>query len=395
MKRKVLVLNHFAVLRGSAGGTRHVELFSRLEGWDACILAADRNVQTRKRESHRERGFRTVPTTPFSGSYPSRVVNWTSYAFSAFSAGLLRREAPNIVYGSSPHLLTGLAAWAIARLRKARFIFEVRDIWPLVLVEMETLRTSSPIYKGLEFLERFLYRRADRIVILAEGTAGRLAECGVPPARVSFIPNGAEPSDFLPTISRDEARARLRVSGFVFVYAGAHGEANGLDLLIDAAAQSQDELPDVTFLLLGDGPSKPDLVRRAEVENLSNVLFRDSVPKDALADIFSGCDAGIHVLADVPLFRYGVSPNKLYDYMAAGLPVLTNTPGEVSQLVSQAKSGVAVEPNGLMEGVRRVRAANETERHEWSESGRVFMEEHRSRTVLAKQLESLLNEVAS
>jgi glycosyltransferase involved in cell wall biosynthesis len=394
MKKRVLVFNHFAVQRGAAGGTRHVELFGRLENWDACIIAADRNLQTGRREPSHSPGFRTVPTTPTSGSYMTRVINWISYAFGALIAGVFDTRRPTIVYGSSPHLLAPLAALAVARLRRARFVLEIRDIWPLILAEMGLLDADSGVYRALEWIERFLYRKADAIVVLAEGSAARLGKCGVKPSKICVIPNGAEPSDFIPKTPRDEMRTRLSLTGFVFVYAGAHGEANGLDLVLDAAREIRGDLDDVSFLLVGDGTAKTKLMRRAVDEQLTNVLFLDPIPKVDIPDVLGAADAGLHVLTDVALFRYGVSPNKVYDYMAAGLPVLTNTPGEVTSLVDLAGSGIGVEPDQLAEGVGRMRGAGSDSWVRWGASGKAFMDGHRSRTGLARSLETLLDDVA-
>ena len=136
------------------------------------------------------------------------------------------------------------------------------------------------------------------------------------------------------------------------MYAGAHGPANGLDALLDAAAGVRDL--EVDFVLLGDGVAKPDLQRQAAQRGLTNVRFLDSVPKSAMPRVLAAADVGVHCLADVPLFKYGVSPNKMYDYMAAGKPVLTNTDGDVGQLVAGARSGLAVRPDELSIGVRRI-----------------------------------------
>jgi glycosyltransferase involved in cell wall biosynthesis len=323
-----------------------------------------------------------------------RVINWVSYSVGAFVVGLFDRHRPTVVYGSSPHLLAGLAAWGVARLRGSRFVLEIRDIWPLILAEMEALSPASATYRALERLEGFLYRKADAIVVLAEGTATRLTESGVEASKICFIPNGAEPSDFVASTPRAEMRKRLSLSGFVFVYAGAHGEANGLDLVLDAASEVQGELPEVRFLLVGDGPAKAKLMRRAATEGLANVMFLDPVPKVDIPDIFGAADAGLHVLADVALFRYGVSPNKVHDYMAAGLPVLTNMPGEVTRLVELAGAGIGVEPAQLVEGVRRIHDAPSEVRASWAGSGKLFMEEKRSHAALAQRLEDLLNDVA-
>ena len=395
MKKRVLVLNHFAARQGSPGGSRHIQLFSRLQRWDACIIAADRNLSTGKKVPGDGQTFRTVPTTPFSARYLSRVINWCSYTLGAFLIGLIDKPRPTIVYGSSPHLLAGGAAWAVARLRGARFVLEIRDIWPLILAEMGALSPDSLTYRALRLLEEFLYSKADSIVVLTEGTATRLRELGVDASKICVIPNGAEPSDFVASSTRDEVRQRLCVSGFVFVYAGAHGEANGLDFVLEAARELQHEPSEIQFLLVGSGPAKAALVRRAAADGLTNVTFMDPVPKAAIPDILEAADAGLHVLADVPLFRYGVSPNKVNDYMAAGLPVLTNTPGEVARLVELAGAGIGVSPNQLVEGVRRVHGAGEDVRARWGESGRRFIQENRSPSVLAHRLEGLLDDVST
>ncbi|WP_396230997.1 glycosyltransferase, partial [Frankia sp. EI5c] len=125
-----------------------------------------------------------------------------------------------------------------------------------------------------------------------------------------------------------------------------------------------------------------------------NVRFHDAIPKDRMAALLGAVDAGLHVLADVELFRYGVSPNKLFDYMAAGLPVITNTPGEVSEIVTAAGAGVCCEPNGLADAVREVIAAGPRRRAEWGASGRSYMSRTRSRTALGGRLQELLDGLA-
>ncbi len=308
MTRRVVVLNHFAAPRGAPGGTRHVELFGRLRGWDAIVLSSRVNYFTRSASRLDDQLFRTVPVLPYQGNGVARILNWASYAVAALVAAA-RLPRPDVVYASSPHLLTGLAGWALARLRRASFVLEVRDLWPVVLVEMGQLSAESWLYRVLKGLERFLYRRADVIVVMADGVRRQLVEGeGVPPDRVFLIPNGAEPEDFEPPAAPDELKKRYGLAGTVFAYTGAHGPANGLQALLDAAAEVKDELPYVRFLLVGDGVAKRSLVERAEAEGLDNVVFREPVPKNEMAALLGAVDVGLHVLADVPLFRYGVSP---------------------------------------------------------------------------------------
>ncbi len=169
------------------------------------------------------------------------------------------------------------------------------------------------------------------------------------------MPNGSDPAMFAVDDDRDTLRQRYGMTGFAVVYAGAHGPANGLGLVLDAAEQLQNDAPDVEFVLVGDGVDKEALVAEAAQSGLTNVRFLDPIPKSEMPGLLAAADAGLHVLADVPLFRYGVSPNKLFDYMAAGLPVVTNCPGEVEAIVTSAEAGIAVEPDEIDVAVRKIR----------------------------------------
>ena len=391
-RHRVLVLNHFAVPRGEPGMTRHAELFSSVRGWDATIIAANRNLYTRATWSTDDEMFRSVPVTNYANNGPARVLNWISYAVGALAVGLRLRDL-DLVYASSPHLLAGLSGCVLARIKRVPFVFEVRDLWPQVLVDMGRLAESSLQYSILRRLERFLYRHAAAIVVLAEGSRAGVIAAGGEADRVVHIPNGADPQDFSVDERRETLRASYGMDGVVFLYAGAHGPANGLDAVLDAAEAVSTTDPSIRFWLVGDGIAKQGLVTDAARRRLTNVFFHDPVPKSEIPRLLAAADIGLHVLADVPLFHYAISPNKLFDYMAAGRPVLTNTPGEVAALVQKAGAGLAVEPRGIAEGAREMAASSPAQRDAWGGNGRAFVAEHRSRETLAKQLEQLLDEI--
>lgn len=371
-----------------------MELTGRLEGWDTTILAASRNLFTRSMQPEAQvAGLRTVWTTPYWGNGPARVLNWLCYAFGSFIAGM-RGDRPDVVLASIPHPFTAVAGWAIARLRHARFVLEIRDLWPEVLGDTGRLRPSSLPYRLLHRIHRSLCGRADAVVVLAKGVEETLVRDGIPAECLHFIPNGADPDDFTPTRPRDELRRWYGFGGFTLVYAGAHGPANGLDLVLDAAKELAHAPDDIRFVLVGDGLAKDALVERANREQLRNVAFLDPIPKSEVPDLLAAADVGLHVLADVPLFRYGVSPNKLFDYMAAGLPVLTNTGGEVAELVTSNGAGIVTDPMGLAAGARQMASASEEQRRRWGSAGRRFMAEHRSHRLLASRLQELLDSLA-
>jgi glycosyltransferase involved in cell wall biosynthesis len=386
----VAVLNHYARPRSASGGTRHVDLFGALTKWDSIVIASDRSYLTPETRDDADELVRMVRTIAYKGAGGRRMLNWLSYAVAALIV-CMRGKPPSVVYGSTPHLLAPVAGWLVARRYRVPFILEVRDLWPQILVEMDRLVPNSWTYRVLSTIEEWLYRRAVRIVVLAEGVRSELVRRGVDGAKILVIPNGAAPTDFAVGAPRDKLRDRYQFRDTVFVYAGAHGPANGLDLLLNAAELVRDDSPEARFVLFGDGPSKAELIATARSRGLDNVEFRDPVPKSAMPEVLAAADVGVHVLADVPLFRYGVSPNKVVDYMAAGLPVLTNSPGVVGDLVASAGAGVVVEPGELEKGIRALLCLSSEERAARGDAGRVYIARERSPAVLAERLEALLD----
>lgn len=393
MKKNVVVFNHFAVTKGHAGGTRHVELFDLLaDEWDYMLVAADRNLFSRESVHATSGAFRSVRTTPYRGNGPGRILNWVSYSVSAFVVGV-RQPQLDVVYASSPHLLAGLAGFILARIRRAGFVLEIRDLWPQILVDMGRMRSTSISYRILRSLELFLYHRADEIVVLTEGSRDAIRADCPGASTITLVPNGSDPAMFAIDAERSMLRQRYGMDGLVLVYAGAHGPANGLELVLDAAERVRTDLPDVSFVLVGDGVEKPALVAEAKMRRLTNVQFHDPIPKSEVPSLLRAADVGLHVLADVPLFRYGVSPNKLFDYMAAGLPVVTNCPGEVERVVHRADAGVAVEPTKLEDAVRVVAAASDDQLEAWGQGGQDYVKRHLSREILAHRLAGVLDRV--
>jgi glycosyltransferase involved in cell wall biosynthesis len=389
---RILVLNHFAAPPSAPGGTRHVELFGRLEGHQTTILASNRSMLTGQTVASYGDVYRTVWTTPVNRRSISRILNWLSYAVNSFVRGL-RLGRLDIVYGSSPHLLAPLSGWAIARLRRAAFILEVRDLWPQILHEMGGMPKTSLIYRLLEHLEKFLYSRADAIVVMSEGVRAELTGRGYGD-KIVYVPNGADPADMAAPAPRDELRRRFGFTTLTGVYAGAHGRANGLDLLIAAIARSGLQPDALQIVLVGSGTEK-ELLKKLAHDKLpeGSIRFDDPIPKTEIPALLGAADFGLHVLADVELFRYGVSPNKLFDYMAAGLPSITNTGGDVGRLVDSTGAGISVDPDHLAEGLQRMVSASHDERQQWGDRGKDYIAANQSRTAMAQRLQELFERV--
>lgn len=385
--KRVLVLNHFAGANTASVGTRHIEMFSRLRGWSYLIAVASHSA-IKAPPTRSTTGYLALPSLPFAGNGLDRIANWLSYSASCLTHLALGRR-PDVVYASSPHLLTGLAGLLLARRWRAPLILEIRDLWPKVLSDMGQLQESSPVYRSLETLESLLYREADKIVVMANGSRDYLVSRGVQVSRIELIPNAADPEEFEVSTPREELRCTFGFTRFTCVYAGAHGPANGLDLLIDAAEQLSNENVDV--VLVGTGPAKAALQQRVRDNGIQNIRFMDPVPKSQVPALLAAADVGVHVLADVPLFRYGISPNKVFDYLAAGLPMITNVPGEISELVTKSGGGIAVTPNGLADGIRRLAEATPPTLASMGQAGREYMQLHQSRSAMVNRLQLMLD----
>ncbi len=398
MPKRLLWVNHFAVPPDRGGGTRHFELARELRvlGWDVTVAASDFDLLTRRYARRADSGdvraigeevdgvkFRWLHAPPYTGNDWRRVSNWLGFSRSLMRADATDGERPSVVIGSSPHLFAAEAASRLARRYRVPFVLEVRDLWPESLQVKPGRR--GPAYWALWALARRLYARADRIVVLAEGVGEYLAARGVPRSKIVFAPNGVSLDDF-------GGAARNGAAGFGLVYAGAHGPANGLETVIDAAVLLKD-VPDVRVLLVGDGPAKAELQRVATERGATNVTFAPPVPKRDMPALLSGQDAGLMVLKPVPLFSFGVSPNKLFDYWGAGLPVVNNVGGEVAELVRRSGGGVQAEPDArsLADAILRLRAVCADSRAAMGESGRAWVREHRDRPVVAASLSTALD----
>jgi Glycosyltransferase len=263
--------------------------------------------------------------------------------FAARSVGVALRERYDLVFATTTPLTAGIPGIFARWLRRRRFVFEVRDLWPELPRAMGVIR--NPVVLGaMSALEWASYRSAHALIGLSPGIVQGIVRRGVAPSAVALVPNGCDLNIFAADATpwRPDGVADRHL---LAVFAGAHGMANGLDALLDAASvlrRRGDD--DVRIVLVGDGKLKPHLQARARAEGLDNVVFLDPIPKDRLAGLMAATDVGLQILDNVPAFYYGTSPNKFFDYIAAGLPVLINYPGWLAELVVERRCGFAVRP---------------------------------------------------
>jgi glycosyltransferase involved in cell wall biosynthesis len=340
-------------------------------------------------------GIRVLRTWVFatrSRGFIGRLLNY--FSFPVFSLLAVRKLGPtDIIYVQSPPLFTGLAALWFSRLKRAPYIFNVSDIWPQSAVELGVLRNRVAI-RLAEWLERHIYRRASRITVPTPGILERLVARGVPREKIFLLTNGVDTAAYNVTSPDRELAQRLGLNGHkVFMYAGLHGLAQGLDVILEAAKLTRN--PDVLYVLVGDGADKAALVAKAQAEGISNVRFLPIQPTSTLPALLNLVYATVIPLRRLDLFKAAL-PSKLFDSMAAGRPIVAPLWGEAAALVEAAACGLVVEPEdarAVQEAVEKL-AADPALAQKLGEQGRRYVVEHFNRDDIAKRLIKLLEETA-
>ena len=353
---------HFSTPHGSTG-TRSYEFAKKLveRGHEVTMVCGSYALANTGIESPRVNGIRR-------GNVDGIQVVEIALEYSNYH-GFLRRSATflrfawksiliafrtdfDLLFATSTPLTASLPGIVMRLIRpRCKFIFEVRDLWPELPKAMGVLRNPF-ILAGLSLLERVSYYAMDAGVALSPGILAGMRARTPKNRPIEMIPNGCDLETFRPP---DGSLDNPTVEGLpqgklLCVFAGAHGVANGLDSVLDAAAELiRRDRTDIQFLFVGDGKLKPQLQQRCVVESLTNCTFFDPLPKHQLARLLQATDIGLMILSDVPAFYYGTSPNKFFDYIASGMPVLNNYPGWLADLVRENQCGLAIAPGNAAE----------------------------------------------
>jgi glycosyltransferase involved in cell wall biosynthesis len=250
----------------------------------------------------------------------------------------------DLIFATSTPLTAGIPGVAAKILRHKRFVFEVRDLWPELPREMGVIKNQL-VLKAMDILEWVSYHCADTCIGLSPGIVKGIMRRGISEQKVKMIPNGCDLDLFGAEINEPLAIKGIREDDFIAIFSGAHGLANGLDSVLDAAKELMNRRrPDIKLVFVGDGSLKPNLMLRAQKEDLTNCIFLGPMPKKDLPRLLQAADLGMMILANVPAFYYGTSPNKFFDYIASGLPVLNNYPGWLADMITGNNGGVVVSP---------------------------------------------------
>ena len=326
-----------------------------------------------------------------NAGFAPRILDYLSFMTASFLAGLFVRR-PDAVVATSPQFFTAVAGWALSKLRRRPFVFELRDLWPETILAVDAMR-AGVLVRCLEGLARFLYRQADLMVPVTRAFERHLIEEGVAPERIAVVTNGIDPDAFRPGGDSSAMRARisLREDAFCVAYVGTLGLCHQLGTVLDAAAASRND-PSIGYVLMGDGADREEIRRRIEEEQLDNVRLLDAAPRDEALKLLSAADASLVLLRNSPVFET-VIPSKIFEAMALEKPILLGVRGEAHRIVvDEAQCGLPVEPEdpqALLRAIRRLQE-NPEEAQRLGSAGRAELESHYRRSDLAARFLSEL-----
>lgn len=409
---KILLIHQYFLEPTDGGGSRFNEM-TRIwseQGHEITVLAGMMHANGKEKipeykgkyfvnKKHEKVNiWRCHVSETYNSGFLGRLWGYFSFVFSSIWAGLFKtKEKYDIILVTSPPLFVGITAYVLSRFKRIPFVFEVRDLWPESAIDTGVV-TNKWIIKFAYWFEGFIYKKAKLINVLTPAFRDTLiSQKAVPVSKVIFIPNAADFSLSDELINSHFDRVEFRVKNnwqdkFVITYVGAHGVANHLIQVLETADLIQSKLPNVLFVLIGNGMQKEMLIEEAKRRKLSNVQFIDSVPKKDVFKYIIASDFGMSVLKKVDTFKT-IYSNKTFDYMACKTPLFLLIDGVSRQLVEEAQCGVFVEPENPQAFASAIETYVNINVREMGLNGYNFAKLHFDRDVLAKRYIKYLMDV--
>jgi glycosyltransferase involved in cell wall biosynthesis len=404
-QRRILLVTHYfppeagapqarlsALAAAWAAGGDSVAVLTGMPNHPTGVVPPEYRRAILRRE--RRDGYRVVRTwlyaTPNEGVARKTLCHLSFMISSVLLGGLACGRADTVVV-SSPTFFSIASAWLLARLRGARLVIEVRDLWPAIFVELGVL-TNRRLIGLLERLELAAYAAADQVVVVSDGFRANLIARGVPAEKVHTIRNGVSLTRFRPDHSpgAEPTRARLgaRAGDCLVLYAGTHGISHALPAVADAAARLSGQ--PVHFAFVGDGAHKPRLQQHVADLRLDNVTLAPAVPPDEVPGLLEAADICLVPLRDVPLFATFI-PSKMFEYLAVAKPVVGSVTGEAGQILREAGAVVVPpEDSEALAGAIAALAADPGRRAAMGRQGRAYVARFFDRAELAREYRKIL-----
>jgi len=410
---RILLIHQYFLEENDSGGSRFNELtkhWSEMGHQITVICGMMHYSSAMKRPEYKGRYFvekqhgavrvlRCHVSESYNLNFLGRLWAYFSFVLSSLLGGLFKVSGKfDLILVTSPPLFVGISALIISRIKRIPYVFEVRDLWPESAIDTGVVKNKIIIHLSYT-LERFLYRHARLINVLTPAFRTTLIEKkNVTPGKIIFIPNAADFTLSDQLLHHFDSSQFRKESGnddrFVITYVGAHGVANHLVQLLDAAELLRDT--NVLFQMIGEGMLKKELIAETNERQLKNIRFIDPVPKAEVFKYILASDMGASVLKKVDTFKT-IYSNKTFDYMACCIPVLLLIDGVSRELVEQADCGIYAEPENPVEVATKIRQCmdNPARLKEQGKNGYRFAKAHFDRTVLAQKyidhLQSLIS----
>ncbi len=328
-----------------------------------------------------------------SKDFVKRLRNYLSFTWSSVFSGAKHIEEQDVIITESPPLFLGWSGYVLSKMKKAKFVFNVSDLWPESAVKLGVLHNKAMI-KASTWLEEFCYRKAAAVTGQTKGIVDNIVSRGFDKNKVHIITNGVDTEFFKKENKSEEFRESIGIEDkFAVVYAGIHGIAQGLEVLVDAAEIIKEE-KEIQIVFIGEGPEKPMLMNRVKEKKLENVTFLPMQHKKDMPKIIASMDATVVPLKKLDIFK-GALPSKMFENLASEIPIVLAVEGEAENLINSAKAGIVVEPENskeIAEAILRLYKDKEL-REKLGENGREYAIRNFSREAIARKLDNILLEL--
>lgn len=398
MKKNIWLINYYSYPPGTSSWRRHFDLGKLLvkDGYSLNIIGGsfvhdrkkhilDKNEKYRIEEYEGVK-YHILNGMSYSGNF-KRILSMIEFMLKVFFYEKKIQEKPEVIYCSCPHPFNGLISWYLSKKYKAKFILEIRDLWPETWVEMGAITRKSIVYKTFAWIEKFLYRKADKIVTLMPGAFLYIEKLGISKAKVEWISNGVDLEQFDKDFEK-EPIYKFDKNKINFLYAGSIGIANALDEIFEVAKLLKEDR-EIVFNFIGEGPLKEKYIKFCEENKLDNVKFYPVVSKENIPSLLKQADILMTFAKKSNLYKYGISPNKLFEYLASSKPVLFS--GEVyNDIIKIANAGISIKPGeveDLKVAVSKFKIGNTVD---LGKNGRSYLEENFNNIVLEKKLKKII-----
>ena len=404
--KTVWILNHHAVTPELGGGTRHYDFAKELlnRGYKVYIFASSYihnkyvNVLS-KQESFKQIDVEGINwiwinTKEYKGNGKNRIIGMMQYYFFMMK-NYKRFPKPDYIIGSAVHLLACTAGYHISRRLGSMSICEIRDLWPETLIELGSLKRGSIVARAMRWLEGYVYKKSNHIIVTAPGMIDYIEKVGICRDKITYLNNGVSIKDYeerLAVTLSTEITQHLRNQKFNVVYLGSIGVANAMDTLVEAAYILKDS-PEIQFTFIGDGPQKNNLKDNATKKGIESIKFFDSISKQSVPGVLACADCLVFSAKNSPIYKYGISANKLFDYMYSAKPVIFAI-NAVNDFIKESGCGISIPPedaNELANAIFKIYSMNKEERKQMGEKGRAFVQENFDIPILVDKLEEVFN----